>query len=369
VAGNKSVFITHPIFRQPAWGGNHPLAIARHRAVLELCESLGWLKAGLIEACTPASFEQLSAYHDAAYVSAFRQASASGQVSAEARSRFNFGTLENPIFPGVYERAAAAVGGSIRAAEHALAGRRAFHPAGGTHHGQRGRAHGFCYFNDPVFAIRALLAGGADPVLYVDLDAHHGDGVETAFAGDARVFMISIHEADRWPHSGGLDRHGGGNVRNFPVPRAFNDSELAFLIDGPVAELARRVAPQAVVIVAGADCLRGDPLSAMALSNGAFWDAVERVCGFAPAQVVLGGGGYNPWTTARAWAGLWGRLAGFALPHALPRAAVALLKEMSCDLVDDDERDPCWTTSLCDAPNPGPVRAELHCIAKAALAP
>lgn len=330
---------------------------------------MGWLPDGAIRNCESASFEQLTTYHDEAYVSALRRASRTGRVTAAERAGFNFGTMENPIFPGLYERAAASVGGSICAAEEALRGRRAFHPAGGTHHGRKDRASGFCYFNDPVFAIRTLLAGGAESVLYVDIDAHHGDGVEAAFTDDARVFMISIHEAGRWPHSGALDHRGSGNVRNLPVPRGFNDSELAFLIDGPLCALAERVAAQSVVIVAGADCLLGDPLSGMAISNIAFWNAVERLCTFAPVQVVLGGGGYNPWTTTRAWAGLWGRLAGFAPPSDLPDAAATQLANMSCDLVDADERPASWTSSLSDEPNPGPVRGDLHVAAAAVLAP
>lgn len=369
VSDGKAVFVTHPVFREPAWGAHHPLAIARQGAVLELCLACGWLPDGALQHCEPASFEQLATHHDEDYVAALQRASRAGRVTVAERARFNFGNMENPIFPGVYERAAASVGGSICAANEALRGRRAFHPAGGTHHGQPGRASGFCYFNDPVFAIQTLLSAGAAPVLYVDLDAHHGDGVEAAFADDSRVFMISIHEVGRWPFSGALDQRGGGNARNFPAPRGFTDSELKFLIDEPISELAERIAPESVVIVAGADCLLGDPLSTMAISNVGLWDAVESVCAFAPVQVVLGGGGYNPWTTARAWAGLWGRLAGFDPPPILPAAAARLLNNMSCDLLDDDELEPRWTTSLCDAPNQSPVRAEFHRMAVGALAP
>src|SRR5207344_3103305 len=105
-----------------------------------------------------------------------------GNVNAEERTRYGLGTMENPLFPGLFERAATSVGGSILAAQLALEGRVAFHPAGGTHHGRPGRASGFCYFNDPVFAVLTLLRAGLERVLYVDLDAHHGDGVQDAFA-------------------------------------------------------------------------------------------------------------------------------------------------------------------------------------------
>ncbi len=361
---NHSVFVTHPVFEAPAWGGLHPLSIARQSAVLDLCRALGWLPDALVEVCDSAQQDTLTRFHDAHYIAALKRASEAGAASASDRARFNFGVMENPIFPGVYERAAAAVGGSICAARHALAGARAFHPAGGTHHGKRDRASGFCYFNDPAFAVQTLLDADAAPVFYLDLDAHHGDGVEAAFAGDARVTLVSVHEQNRWPHTGRNGLKSPANAYNFSVPRGFCDAELMFLMHGPIADLAHARRPQSIVIVAGADCLEGDPLTAMAISNGAFWDAVEGACAFAPMQVVLGGGGYNPWTTARAWAGLWARLAGFPIPEPLPDPATAILKRLSCDLIDEDERAPHWTQTLFDPPNPGPVRAEVDQLAR-----
>jgi acetoin utilization protein AcuC len=241
----------------------------------------------------------------------------------------------------------------------ALEGRIAFHPAGGTHHGRPDRASGFCYFNDPVFAILTLLEGGLRRVLYVDLDAHHGDGVQDAFARDERVFTFSIHEAGRWPGTGGVDDTGEGRAVNLPVPRGFNDSELECLLESIAFPLAGRLEPQAVVITCGADALAGDPLSGMALSNVALWSAAERLAATAPSAVVLGGGGYNPWTVARYWTGLWGRLSGRAIPAALPEAARAILAPLTCDLVDDEDFHDEWLTTLADAPRPGPVRAEI----------
>jgi acetoin utilization protein AcuC len=281
-------------------------------------------------------------------------------VSAQARQRHGLGTMENPLFPGLFERAATSVGGSMRAAGLALEGRVAFHPAGGTHHGRPDRASGFCYFNDPVFALLTLLDAGLERVLYVDLDAHHGDGVQDAFAQDPRVHTVSIHEQGRWPYTGAADDTGGGRSRNLPVPRGFNDSELAFLLENAVLPVAYRVIPQGVVIICGADALQGDPLSSMALSNVALWAAVEELAQLAPATVVLGGGGYNPWTVARYWAGLWGVLSGREIPSTLAQASRAILEPLNCDLIDDEDVRESWRTTLADAPNPGPVRKEIH---------
>ena len=158
------------------------------------------------------------------------------------------------------------VGGSILAAELACEGHTVFHPTGGTHHGRPDRASGFCYLNDPVFAILTFLRSGRRNVLYIDLDAHHGDGVEDAFIEEDRVTTLSVHEAGRWPFSGTHSRPESG-AWNFPVPPGLNDSEFEFLFEHAVLPLVEKKAPDALVLCCGADCLAGDPLSKMQLSN------------------------------------------------------------------------------------------------------
>lgn len=290
-------FVSSEIYRAPGYGANHPLGIARIGTVLTLCEQLGWLEPSGPHAYVEspaASLDEILRYHDAGYVAALQSAEEQGLVPTAARERYRIGTMENPVFRGLFRRAATAVGGSILAARLAAGGGVAYHPSGGTHHAMRDHASGFCYFNDPVFAVRTFLEEGLERVLYVDLDAHHGDGVEAAFAGDERVFLISTHEENRWPNTGGLDDRAGGNARNLPVPRHLNDTEMDWLMAHAVLPLARRFAPQAVVITCGADPLAGDPLSAMTLSNTCLWDAVIALTGLCASTVVLGGGGYNP---------------------------------------------------------------------------
>ena len=333
-----------------------------------MCRALGWLDGAFLESPI-ATREQLLRFHDPAYVDAFERADREGLATIADRERFALGTMENPVFKGVFERASTSVGGSLLAAQIAMEGRVVFHPAGGTHHGQRGRASGFCYFNDPVFAILEMRALGARRVAYVDFDAHHGDGVEEAFADDPHVFTISIHEAGRWPHTGALAERRAGLARNLPAPHGLNDDEFAVLVDEAVVPLVARFAPEAIVCVVGADALKGDPLAKLELSNGALQRAVERVAALAPAVVVLGGGGYNPWTLVRCWSGLWGRLAGFRAPDPLPGGAKTMLAGFGCDLVDDDDIDPTWLTSLDDPRFGGPVRDEVRRIVAAALSP
>ncbi len=364
---HRPLFISSEVYRETGYGTNHPLAIQRIGTVLDLCEALGWFAGAPYVDSEVASVEQLTRFHSPDYVAALQEADRAGKVSTHARRTYNIGMMENPFFPGLYRRATTSVGGSIMAARLAGEGRTVYHPSGGTHHGVAGGAKGFCYFNDIVLAILTFLELGFEHVLYLDLDAHHGDGVQTAFETEPRVLTVSIHEENRWPYTGGVDDTGGGFARNLPVPAGCNDSELRFVMDEAVLPMAKSFAPDAVVVCCGADGLAGDPLSGMALSNGALWEAVERAADLAGPAVVVGGGGYNPWTVARCWTGLWGRLAGHNIPDHLPADARAILSGLDSDLVDEEDVEESWIETLADAPNEGPVRAEVADVVRKAL--
>ncbi|MGH7123348.1 MAG: acetoin utilization protein AcuC, partial [Stellaceae bacterium] len=228
------------------------------------------------------------------------------------------------------------------------------------------RAAGFCYFNDVVLGILRLLDRGLTRVLYVDLDAHHGDGVEDAFRDEPSVLTISIHERDRWPYTGTIGDQGPSR-RNLPVPPGFNDSELAVLIDEAVLPLGQSFAPEVVVIQCGADALADDPMTRLALSNRALWRAVDRLRGIAPRALVLGGGGYNPWSVARCWAGTWAGIAGIEIPDRLPDAAERLLRAVEWRHSLARNPPERWFTALADPPHEGPVRPEIRAVAAAAL--
>ena len=131
-----------------------------------------------------------------------------------------------------------------------------------------------------------------------------------------------------------------------------------------ILPLTDAFAPDAFVLCCGADSLAGDPLSGMMLSNIALWDAVDRIVDIGKPTVVLGGGGYNPWTVARYWAGMWGRLSRQEFPERLPSEATDLLGELECDLIDEDEIEEAWLTTLADNKTAGTVREEIRSLAK-----
>ncbi len=356
-----AVYIGSEIYRKSAFGANHPLSYARQESVLDMCRVLGWLDGANFIQSPKADIETLARYHDRAYIAALKASDRAGSVARDIRERYQFGTMENPLFRGVFDRASTTVGGSIEAARQALSGRTAFHPSGGTHHGLKDRAHGFCYFNDPVFAILTLLEQGCARVAYVDIDAHHGDGVELAFLDDACVLTASIHEENRWPYTGTLQDQGPGRL-NIPVPRGINDSEFNLLFSQVILTRLTDFVPEAIVVTCGTDALKHDPLSKMELSSQALWQAVLALKAKDLPLVVLGGGGYNPWTTIRTWVGLWGLLSCQTLPETLPEAAQNILSRFDSDLIDEEDRLPEWTTTLTDTPNHGPIRSEIEAL-------
>ncbi len=359
------LLIAAEIYRQSSYGSGHPLAIPRVSSALDLIRALGWVAPADYREAPVATPDQLARFHDPGYIDAVRRAEAARDLPAAERDRYQIGRNGNPIYAEMFRRPATSAGGTLLAVDH-LAERGVVHNlGGGTHHGRRAMASGFCYFNDAVLGILKLLDQGHARIAYVDLDAHHGDGVEAAFADDDRVLTISIHEAGRWPYTGHVDDRAGGMARNLPVPPDFNDSELAALMDWAVRPLVDRFRPSVLVVQGGVDGLADDPMSQLALSNGALWSAVAALRPLAPALLMLGGGGYNPWSVARAWAGFWGTLAGHPLPVRLPPAAESVLRGLSWRRSQGRNPPEHWFTTLADPPRPGPVRPEIAAIARA----
>ena len=358
---SRPIMIGGEIYRNSRYGVGHPLSIERVTPVMDLTFALGWANESVYINSPIATFDMLTRYHDKKYVAAVIEAEKSQNVNDDVRELYNLGVGGNPIFPEVFTRPATAVGGAILAGQMLAENERGIiHSiAGGTHHAQKSKAYGFCFFNDVVLGILTMLDNGLERVLYVDLDAHHGDGVQDAFKNDDRVFTISIHEKDRWPRTGNLKDRASGFARNVPVPAGFNDAELEAIIVNAVVPLGLEFDPEAVVIQSGCDALSDDPQSKLELSNLGLWNAVDRIVKLAPRVLVVGGGGYNPWATARAWSGVWAILNNINPNVDLPAEAINILKSLTWHHSKGRNPPKHWFYTIADKPNFGMIREEV----------
>ncbi len=360
-----AVFIGSSQYRRHSYGSNHPLSIPRVSLTFDLINAYGALLPQEFRTGRAATEAELCRFHSADYVRALQRCEALGGVSEDYRQRHNIGNLENPWFPGFFRTPALATGSSLQGAEEVLAGRVAFSPAGGMHHARPDRAQGFCYFNDAVLSVLRLRDAGLR-VLYVDIDAHHGDGVEEAFREDPAVLTFSLHmdTAYAYPFRGGTLADQGapageGMCLNVPLPAATSDAEYALLFDTLWPQVMKAFRPGAVVLQAGTDILYGDPLGKLRISTQRFLAVVARIVEDSPRLLVIGGGGYHPLLLARCWTGLWAVLSGRTLPAAIPPAGQALLRAVDWDQDEDESYYPGLFESRVDAQNDVPVRAEI----------
>lgn len=192
---NRPHLIGSEIFRRTGQGSMHPLASPKASAMIDLIRALGWLDEDIYIDSPKATPARLRRFHKSAYIDAVMDFGAPQSASLEVRQRYGIGTDGNPIFHGVINRAATACGATIKAVQLLADGGIVHSPSGGAHHAQPARASGFCYFNDAVLGILSMLDKGLIRICYIDIDAHHGDGVETAFANDPDVLTISVEEA------------------------------------------------------------------------------------------------------------------------------------------------------------------------------
>lgn len=348
------------IYRGSTYGPWHPLRVPRVSTVMDLSRALGWLPRDRYVTSPRAKPAALLGFHTPDYVAALVRAEAEQAVDEGTRRRHGIGTPSNPIFPEMFRRPATGAGAALLAGELLARGGVIHAPGGGTHHGMPDRASGFCYLNDPVLAIRSLRRNGARRVAYVDIDAHHPDGVEHAFATDPDVLLISTHEEGRWPRTGALEDRGAGQVFNLPLPSGSGDDAMARARDGLILPAVQAFRPDAIVLQCGADAVTEDPQSRLALSNNAHWAVVAALRPLAPRFLVLGGGGYNPWSVGRLWTGVWGLLAGQEVPDRLPEAAQSVLRALRWEGRARVRLPPeAWLTTLRDPPRPGPRAPEV----------
>lgn len=353
--------IASEIYRNSHYGDWHPLRVPRVSTVLDLTRALGWLPHTQYINAPRAKPATLVGFHTPEYIAALVAAQADQSVSDEVRARHVLGTHSNPIFAEMYSRPATSAGAALLAGELLRDGGVIFAPGCGTHHAMPDRANGFCYLNDPVLAIQSLRRNGAARIAYVDIDAHHSDGVAVAFEDDPDTLLISIHEEDRWPRTGAIEEAGVGNMFNLPMPRGCHDDDMALVRDGLILPAIAQFRPDAIVLQCGADAVLEDPQSRMALSNNAHWEIVAALRGMSARFLVTGGGGYNPWSVGRLWTGVWGILAGHEVPVDLPETGQNVLKALHWKgPMGEKFAKPHWTATLRDAPRTGPISDDVR---------
>jgi acetoin utilization protein AcuC len=291
------------------FGNGHPFGTDRHDCFMRELRAQGLDAAVALRAPRPATVAELAAFHTAPYIDFVERRSQQGEGFLDGG--------DTPAFRGVFEAAGAVVGATLVAVDALMTGasRRAFVPIAGLHHAGRDRAAGFCVFNDIGVAAEILRTRyGLRRIAYVDIDAHHGDGVFYAFQDDAEVIVADIHEDGRhlYPGTGAREETGrgaaAGTKLNLPLPPGAGDAEFheAWL---EVEALLERFPSEFILFQCGADSLSGDPITHLRFSEAAHAHAARRLCAIADAEghgrvLGLGGGGYDRANIAKAWTGV-----------------------------------------------------------------
>jgi acetoin utilization protein AcuC len=343
------------------FGPQHPLKPIRVELTVELIRACGFHdhEGVLTLPGEPFSTDDVLRLHTEPYVEVVRRLSADPDPAGDPR--FGLGLGDNPVFAGMHEASLEVCGASVAAAKAVWEGRvaHAFNPAGGLHHAMPDRAAGFCVYDDPAAAIEWLLRHGAERVAYVDVDTHHGDGVQEFFYDDPRVLTISLHESGRYlfPGTGFTDEVGEGDGRgsSLNVPLAPSTPGEVYLeaFEAVVPPALDAFRPEVLLTQLGCDTHATDPLAHMALTTDDYQVLARRLHELAHSHaagrwVAVGGGGYQITSVVpRAWTIYFAELIGAELPVELPWAWLHRVDEV----VREAGGDPPPTTFL-----DGPVR-------------
>jgi acetoin utilization protein AcuC len=350
----KSALIWDPALADYRFRSDHPFNPKRLELTVSLIEALGLVDGERHRLVAPrmASTEELSRVHSIEYIEAVRRLGESKTPSRDGL-RWGLGTDDNPVFPGMHDAAATVVGGTLHAAELVMSGEvdRVFAIAGGLHHAHRDRASGFCIYSDLGAAIAWIRETYGSRVMYIDYDAHHGDGVQGLFYSDPEVLTLSLHESGRYlfPGTGFVDELGEGDgygySLNIPLePQTEDDSWITIYRD-VLEDVAEAFRPEVIVLQSGCDAHVLDPLTHLRCTTRAFEEAIRITCRVADRfcggrLIATGGGGYAIWRVVpRAWALTWAALTEQSVHDAIPREWLERWQGESSCLLPDRLRD------------------------------
>lgn len=315
---NESVFIYSDDFLKYKFSKDHPFNQFRLKLTVDLLKKSHALKEENILAPRMATEEELCLVHDPSYVQAVKKAG-HGELPKEVAENYGLGTEDTPIFPNMHEASSLLVGGTLTAVDEVMSGRslHALSLGGGLHHGFRGKASGFCIYNDSSVAIKYIQEKYQARVLYIDTDAHHGDGVQWSFYDDPNVCTLSIHETGRYlfPGTGNVNERGQGKGYgysfNIPVDAFTEDESWIDVYTKSIREVADFFKPDIILTQNGADSHYYDPLTHLSATMKIYreipklaHEIAHKYCG--GKWIAVGGGGYDIWRVVpRAWSLIW----------------------------------------------------------------
>ena len=341
-------FLYNDLFRNSNFGNYHPVLAKRVSNVYDLAKLLDIKDKVKFFTNDIADLKTLSLFHTKDYLEVLQETEKNQTISEANAKKYNLGTFSNPIFKEMFSRHATSAGALILATNLVEKNYKyVFSPGSGAHHGKSNMASGFCYLNDIVVAILLLKLKGYKKMLYFDMDAHYGDGVVEYFKNEPSVFTISIHQNDLWPRTGKYIDDIKNNTLNLPVDRGFNDYKFKKLVDEIIFSKLKDFKPEIVLMQMGADCLKDDKMSALELSNNSMAYIIKKVKLLSNKIIVMGGGGYNPWITLRAWIYNLAELTGSKYPLHLNKAAKKFLSDIEFNMKPKKS----WLTSIEDKPN------------------
>ncbi len=293
------------------YGDDHPFKPMRARNTLELCNRYGLIDVDCVQVEPKGADESKAAlFHDAGYLEVLKRAE-EGTYDISMLER-GIGTDDCPFVPNLYSFSLQALGATLHGVEMVMSGEvdRAFNLVGGFHHAERDHAEGFCFINDVGVAIASLLEQGKK-VAFVDIDAHHCNGIQNAFYNEPRVLKISLHESGEslYPWGGKETEIGEGEGRgynvNIPFVEKTDDQVYVKTFRRIVPPLLEAFAPDIVIAEIGADTVISDPLTHLRLTSNGYESTMQELCKAAPKLVACGGGGYDVYRTSKCWTLAW----------------------------------------------------------------